>query len=272
MLKSFLIAALTLILVNTSVAQTAIADYNQGMKLQNTKKYTEAIVFFKKAIALDPRYKEAYYQAGWCSNENGNYTDALYYLQKAKELWPNQAKIYYELGYASEKTDKTDDAIDYYKTSISLFADYKLAYKALGDIYFDQKNYKKSLDFFLGFAEKESNITSSEFYYRKGYCENDLEKYDDAVVSLKKALELENDFTNAYTELGYSYYALGKYDEALTRLNKAISLKKNQLPVYYAGLCYVGLKQKSAAMKMYNDLKEMKSDNADKLKKRIDEM
>ena len=45
---------------------------------------------------------------------------------------------------------------------------------------------------------------------------------------------------------------------------------KTELNLYYSGLCYVGKKQKSEAMKYYDELTKMKSDYAGKLKKKID--
>lgn len=272
MFRSILIACISLMLAKTSFAQTATAAYNEGIKQKQAKNYEAAITAFKKAISLNASYKEACYEAGWCLNEQEKYEDALYYLKKADRLWPDQAKIKFELGYASEKTDKPDDAIDYYKTCISLYEDYTLAYKALGNVYFKQQNYKKALDFYQTYTEKEPKIKSAEFYYRKGYCENDLEKYEDAVTSLNKSIALDDAYANARTELGYSLYALGRYSEAIEQLNKSVSLNKQQLPVYYKGLCYVAMKRKSAAQEVYNDLKEMDSDYADKLKKKIDEM
>lgn len=110
-----------------------------------------------------------------------------------------------------------------------------------------------------------------EALYQVGWCYNDKERYNDAVPYLKKAIEIDKEYVTAITELGYCDYALQNYDDALKQFDKAISIDRTELSLYYAGLCYVGLRQKINALRMYNDLKEMGSASyAEKLKKKID--
>ena len=100
MRKYLVISALSLFVINFAAAQTpktAAQYYNDGIKLEDQKKYPEALLAYKKAIGLNPNYKEALYNAGWCSIELAKYTEALSLLQKAKTLWPNEAKVYLEL-------------------------------------------------------------------------------------------------------------------------------------------------------------------------------
>ncbi len=108
--------------------------------------------------------------------------------------------------------------------------------------------------------------------YKIGWCFNDLEKYNDAIPYLKKAIQVDEKYVNAITELGYSDYALQNYDDALVQFKKSIAIEKTELNLYYAGLCYVGKKQNTEALKMVNALTLMKSDYADKLQKKIDDL
>lgn len=369
-------ALIGLLILKTGLSQTpktATQLYNEGIKFKDQKKYADAVTSFKKAIALDAGYKEALYQAGWCSSELKNYNEALSFLQKAKSLWPNEPKVYLELGYAYENLKKISDAKINYNKCLELKSDYALAYKYLGYLYYDEVDYKKALENFNQYANYESNITSDQFYYKKGYCENelgkyndaiaslknaiqlyaddantynelgyanyqlensddalnnynkafqlnpksttasngiadvyrdlkkntkealkyylrtletdannkkanywagwcynDLQKYNDAVPLLKKAIEADPEYVSAITELGYSDYALQNYDDALVQFKRSIAIKKTELNLYYSGLCYVGKKQKSEAMKYYNELRTLKSDYAETLKKKID--
>lgn len=270
MRKHFFLAVIGLLLTGTVLAQGATYYYNEGIKLKDDKKYKEALTSFKKASSLNPKYKEAFYEAGWCSNELEQYDEALTLLNKANALWPNQAKIYFEMGYANEQLDNYEQAAEQFKKAISLYEDYPLAYKELGNVYFFQKEFKKALDFYQSYADKEPNIKSATYYYRRGYCENDLDKIDDAITSLEKAIELDPEYTKAYTELGYAYYTKENYSQALTELNTGLGIEKTQLALYYKGLVYVAQSKKSDAMDIYRQLQDMKSDYAEKLKKKID--
>ncbi|MBK6633141.1 MAG: hypothetical protein IPG38_01425 [Chitinophagaceae bacterium] len=63
MLKILFVTAGCLLLASTSSAQTAktaIQYYDQGIKLLDTEKYTEALAAFKNAIAKIPATKKHY--------------------------------------------------------------------------------------------------------------------------------------------------------------------------------------------------------------------
>ena len=61
-----------------------------------------------------------------------------------------------------------------------------------------------------------------------------------------------------------------KYDDAITQLNKAIELDENsKLGYYYKGLCYVALNDKTSAKEVYEKLKTINEEQAEKLWKKI---
>ncbi len=343
MIKQFFTLALCLLIVSFTTAQTtktATQYYSDGVKLQNDGKYSEAFTAFKNAIVKNSNYKEALFSAGWNCNELKKYSEAIPYLQKAKTLWPNEPKVYLELGYAYEMLKKKTDAITNYNKCISLKSDYSLAYKYLGILYYDDKDYEKSLKNITSYLDIIPNSKDDDIYFRKavsenemglhddalesitkaldlepdkvkfnnelaytyhklkndkealkyylksieadgnnvkanywaGWCYNELGKYNEAVPYLEKALEVDDKYISAYTELGYCYYALKNYDKALNNFKKAFAIEKTPLTVYYTGLCFVGKKDKTSALKMVSELKAMNSDYQEKLQKAIDKM
>ena len=72
--------------------------------------------------------------------------------------------------------------------------------------------------------------------------------------------------------MGYCDYALKNYDDALASFKKAFAIQKTELALYYSGLCYVGKKDKTAAVKVIKDLQEMKSDYVKDLQDAVNEM
>lgn len=232
MYKQLLIAAFSVLLINFASAQTtktATQYYDDGIKLQDAEKYTEALAAFKNAIAKNTNYKEALYSAGWTCNELKKYAEALPYLQKAKILWANEAKVYLELGYAYEKLDKKPDAIDSYNKCLSIKNDYALAYKYLGILYYDDYDYKNSLLNLRKFIEYEPDTKDDDVYYRKAVSENELEQYDDALVSIEKADDLNPNNVKFINERAYTYYLLKKPDDALKYYTQAVSLDPKSL-------------------------------------------
>lgn len=52
-------------------AESKLGNYAKGLVFMNDHKYLDAITYFDKAIAKDPEYSDAYYNAGVCYSNHG---------------------------------------------------------------------------------------------------------------------------------------------------------------------------------------------------------
>ena len=73
---------------------------NQGFTLLNAKRYNEALIEFKKAIAFDPNYKKAHYGVGLVYLHSKRYTDAINAFEKLIKGDPNYKEAHHGLGIA----------------------------------------------------------------------------------------------------------------------------------------------------------------------------
>jgi tetratricopeptide (TPR) repeat protein len=90
---------------------------------------------------------------------------------------------------------------------------------------------------------------------------------------LQKAVEVDPKDLSTREELGYTLNKLERYNEALTQLNKGLLISpKATVAQYYKGLSYIGLKNKTEAMKCYTILKSSDKDKADKLLEKINKL
>jgi len=84
------------------------------------------------------------------------------------------------------------------------------------------KDYKGAITFFDQAIELDENF--SDAYYARGKAKAMLERYDEALVDFNKAIELNPSDTLAFNDRGNVKDDLGLIDEALDDYNKAISL------------------------------------------------
>ena len=106
-----------------------------------------------------------------------------------------------------------------------------------------------------------------------GWCNNELGNYSLSIPSLKKALELDSKLAAAYAELGYAQYMTGYNYDAINTFDKGIAISDNtKLPIYYKGLVYIALKDKTNAYKMLDQLKPIDTKLSDKLYNKITAM
>jgi tetratricopeptide (TPR) repeat protein len=233
------LAALLWLLASISThapAQEAVDFYKQGLVLKTEKKYREAIESFTKAASLKTAYGEALFELGWCYNEIQDYGMAIDHLIKALEAWPGVPKVYFELGYAYEKSNKTDSAIALYNRCLVYKPDYLNAYKQLAFIAFNQKNYALALAHYnKAISRIAGDIKDYLFWYRKGYCENSIEDYTNAKISLLNSLSYKKDELNTLLELGFACKQLKNNEAAIDYYKQAIELNP-QSHIGYNGI------------------------------------
>ena len=77
-----------------------VALFNQGLALLEDGQYDQAIVYFNKAIEINPRYAEAYNSRGYVFRKRGQYEKAISDCNKAIEINPRYAEAYNNRGLA----------------------------------------------------------------------------------------------------------------------------------------------------------------------------
>lgn len=258
----FILGLLGISFIYCSAQTTAKDWFDKGTSLQKEVKYQDAVTAYKKAVELLPAFSEAWHQLGWCYNELGRFNDAIDAFKKEELNNPKDpASTHFEIGFAYQGLEKYDEAIGRFTAAISLDKVYASAYKERSNCYFIKQESQKALDDINEYTSLIENVQDPDFYYQKGWCENDLKKYGEAINSLKKALELKSDFTEAKADLGFAYFKLKRYDDALEIFQQMMNKdQKDELARYYAGFCYYYKKDQANLKKMIDELQKINTE------------
>jgi lipoprotein NlpI len=81
-----------------------------------------------------------------------------------------------------------------------------------------------SVIFALCFSNLALSESSAEMYFSLGQKYVEQSKFELAVLSFKKAIELSPNWAEAYNSLGMAYYQLFKFDDAIKQFDKAVEL------------------------------------------------
>ena len=145
-----------------------------GLALQNLGDRNSAIVNFRKAIEINPKFFLAYNNLGNAFNDLGKYDDALFQYQQSIKIKPDYAQAYYNQGCVYRDTYKYNESIERYKQAIKIKPDYADAYTNLGYVLRHVgkleeaiENYQKAINFKPNFIEAYSNIFFTLFYFTK---------------------------------------------------------------------------------------------------------
>jgi tetratricopeptide (TPR) repeat protein len=228
-------------------------------------------VSFNPANAQPPKNAQIVYQQGIAFMGKEQYPDAMASFFKALAFYENYDSAYFQMAEINVKFNSIDTAISFYKKALAINPNYLQTLINLAAVY---KNFKSDVITGLGYYLRALAIdsTNKETLYYTAWCYNSLKDYDNAIRYAVRALAIDNNYRIVYGELGYAYHLSGKFAEGVEQFKKNIAISKNDLPIYYCGLCYVELKDKVGATSMYDELIKMSPKLADLLKKKIDEL
>ena len=141
-----------------------------------------------------------YYNLAVCQFLAGKINSALESVEKSIEI-NNTWKNYYLKGIILKKSNKKGfkEIIQLFNKSIEINSDFCDNYYNKAIIFFNNKENKSALDNIEIAIEKYDkkkknfleNYELSDFYYLEGMIYKKMEKYDDALNSFDKALELK---------------------------------------------------------------------------------
>ncbi|MCE7505009.1 tetratricopeptide repeat protein [Polynucleobacter sp. IMCC30063] len=168
-----------------------------GIQCAQAGKNQEALDWFSKGIALNPKSAHAHLYLANAYSALGNYPAALKSYNKAIDLDPHFVE----------------------------------AYNNLGLLLIQQQDYRNALIYFAQAIRVDAHF--SEAYLNQGFALFALAEYDAALQSYEKAVHLQPNNALAYNNLGNTYKALEKPLEALQCYEKALQINPGLADPWY---------------------------------------
>jgi tetratricopeptide (TPR) repeat protein len=161
------------------------------------------------------------------------------------------AKQYFKAGEEFAKKMNFRDAIEQYTNAIELDPDYDKAYIQRAIAYTKIEDYEKAATDFdraIVFNEKDP-----ELYYYSGMACHLQGKNSEAFSKLSKAVEMKNNFLEAFQIRSEVLMDLGRYQEALDDCQRCLKLKEDEKGYYNLGQVYEKLEMYDEAEAAYRN-------------------
>ncbi|MBN2694968.1 tetratricopeptide repeat protein [bacterium] len=193
-------------------------DANKGGT--DTKK-VEKVEVKADPILANAEYKEAMEMVkAWKTKE------ALPKLEGLKAKFPNSAELHFQLGSLYKKSMKDDDAIKAFEEAIKLNPKHIEAMRELAKVYYYKKKDAESRDMWKKIAELDPNDKLA--LYEQGHKEYILKDYDNAIVTLEKAVKVNPKHVWSYYYISDSYnYGKKDKEKALKALERGLEANPN---------------------------------------------
>jgi Tfp pilus assembly protein PilF len=240
-----------------------------GYALRKQGKLDEAIVEYRKAIELDPKYAGAHNNLGVALMGQGKLDEAIAEYRKAIELDSKYAGAHNNLGIALIRHGKLDQAIAEYRNAIELDPKYAPAHYNLGVAFRDQgkldeaiASYRKAIELDAKYAPAHNALawllaTCPETKFR------DVKR---SVELAKRAVELKPQEGNYGNTLGVAHYRAGSWKEAVAGLGKSMELRKggDAYDWFFLAMAHWQLSNKADARTWYDKAVEWMEKNQPK--------
>jgi tetratricopeptide (TPR) repeat protein len=183
----------------------------------------KALTAYKDAIRLDPRMYSFYYDLGFLSMISKDFKTAVPLFRQALDLIPQREEDYLKLLRLNERRE-----LEPILESLSLVMgraqyDREQLYLYLARVYYQMGEYTKMKEIAL----EGSRIFPGdpELYYDAGLAYSFLKEYQNALVLLNTAVQIQPDYAEAWYQRGVVFKALGQEAIALLDWKKTGALK-----------------------------------------------
>jgi len=241
----------------------AQSSYSQGLGILSRDEYARAVVYFEKAVEIDPNYAESWYQAGFCYGMLGRHADALKASRQAARLRPEWAETFVNIGASSFALGQYKDAAEAYRQATKLDADNPDSQYALG-LSLNKLNRadEEILAYKRAVAIKPDHANALE---QLGAAYFKQKRYAPAIEAFEQLKTYKPD-AKTYNYLGESYFESGKTQESLDAFNNAVAYNPDfERARFNLGKAYLKTGDRDSANIQYEILRSNKSDWADRL-------
>jgi tetratricopeptide (TPR) repeat protein len=205
---------------------------DMGMAFLEQKRYDSARIYVRKAIVKEPNSPQFLNNMGRVFNGMKQYDSARIYMQRAYRLDPEEPIIWLNLSTVFRQLKQTDSAACYYKKQLYKRAEANAQlFFAIGNYFDDLKVYDSAVVYFRRAIMMDKNYYQA--YTEAGNSFMKMEMYDSAKQYFSQAVIIKPDYVTASLNLGLMYHALGQYDSAVVHIQNAIRLDPEKGKNYY---------------------------------------
>ncbi|MFC2168941.1 tetratricopeptide repeat protein [Acidobacteriota bacterium] len=189
-------------------------QYNMGLVYLNNGDVDRAILYFKKALKLNPEYDLAFNSMGLAYSMKGELEKSVEYFQKCIQINPVLTEAHNNLGAVYQEIGLLDKAEQQFKITISdkNYKSKELPYFNLARLYHLQEKTQEALNAIE--MSLESNNRMVMTHNLKGVILEGLNKLDEAIDSYQTAQKIAPDDVNISFNLAVAYFKNNEVEKA----------------------------------------------------------
>ncbi|KAF0138440.1 MAG: tetratricopeptide domain-containing protein, partial [Stygiobacter sp.] len=230
-----------------------------GVIARASKEDSSAQIYFTRATQVANWNPDTWWQLGWLFFDKQNFNEAITVMEKAKQYLPNEFRVHLLLGIVYSRAQRNQEArialeraVELNPNDLNALSSLGLTYDALKMHAESDSSYERALridstyplvlnNYAYSLSERglhlERAVTMSKTSLQKdslnpsyldtyGWILFQNKKYEEALIYIKKAVDLGEVSAVVLEHLGDVYAKLHKLDDAKKYWNKALELDK----------------------------------------------
>lgn len=197
--------------------------------------YDEAMLFATKLHEEYPSYAKVNDLLVDIKFSSGNFNEAIPYLNTILDNDPYNIKAWLTLAEANRAEEKYQEAIDNTEFVLAIEPENEKAIITKAHCFIHLNNFEVAHGIYQQYLDKHPDNAS--FLYLDGTCLACVEKFEESVIMLRKAIPLHHgekaELMHIYLQLAYVESKLHNVDNALTALTKAKELTDEGVMIEY---------------------------------------
>ena len=211
--------------------------FSKGMVYYEAGEYGKAAAQFQAAVEEDSTDVEAYFYLGMSYRGNRPF-DAIDAFKRAVRLDPEYKEAYCNLGIVYNSQDMFKRAIDALREATELDPDYNEALVQLGIAYASDKEFRAAAKVLSRAVDFEPDARA--FFYL-GLTYMAIRDYDKALDAFQWSVDEDPKFYEGYIGLGYGYAAFKNWRQGIISVKRAESIEPGHPEIHYLlGIFYLG--------------------------------
>ena len=208
-----------------------LAQNDLGAILYEKGQVDQAIILFRRSLAIQPDDAEAWNNLGAALDKKGQLDEAILQFQKAVVIRPDFAEAHRNLGSTLLRQGRVDEAILQFQEAVAIRPDFAKAHHNLGSTLLQKGRVDEAI---LQFQEElKLHPDEDEAHYDLGLALLQKGLRDEAILEFQKEVALRPDFAGSHNTLGYCLLKEGRVDEAVPHLQKALEIQPDYAQAHY---------------------------------------
>jgi len=195
---------------------------NMGGALKKLKRYEEALAAYNKTLALNPHNGNAWALKASTLEALKRYKDAINAYEWALSINPSDSVAWRGKGNVLEELKRYEDALAAYDQALALAPTDAFNWSCKGNVLEELRRYEEAL---AAYDQALALAPTDAFYWsRKGNVLEELKRYEDALAAYDQALALAPTDAFNWSCKGNVLEELRRYEEALAAYDQALAL------------------------------------------------